>query len=106
MAIHAGMKEWSVLNVEIVTKDVPPGWHGPGTEKPFRSWKADLESWARIASYTDDESKISAVEFRVNVLVKDKIQSFPVFPGILAASVAYDRWVQGGAPPIGSAGSR
>ena len=28
--MHAGMKSWEELGIDVVTKDVPPGWLGQG----------------------------------------------------------------------------
>ena len=89
-SLTQGLKDWKNLDVGMVTKDIPPGWHGPGTERTFRQWKADLESWKRIASYDDDEGKIGAVEFRVPDDIKEKIRTFGRFPGVEAAAAAFE----------------
>ena len=93
MAVHAGMKEWSNLDPSVVTKDIPPGWRGHGSERTFRMWKADLESWNRIASYDNVPAKISAIEFRVPEEIKEKIRQFPPYPGLLPARAAFEQWL-------------
>ncbi len=87
MAVHAGMKGWNQLPINVVTKDIPPGWGGPGTEKTFRAWRDDLRSWMKICNYDTNDAAISAVEFRGAEAAED-VEAAALLPPPMSCSVS------------------
>ena len=79
MSVGSG-QAFNQLPWSFVNKDIPPGWHGPGTERTFVQWFDDLKRWKKLNSYDNDESRISALEFRVSEDVKAKMSTFPPRP--------------------------
>ena len=72
-----GQMAWNMLPFTFVSKDIPPGWGGPGTERTFKTWLEDLKRWRKLNSYDNNDARCSAVEFRVPDEIKRKITSFP-----------------------------
>jgi len=71
---------WSHLPSDAVSKDIAPGWLGPGTSEDYKRWKQDCQDWKDLCSYDTARQQVKAITFRVPASVKQIIQGFPELP--------------------------
>ena len=71
---------WSHLPSDNVSKDIAPGWGGPGSGEDYRLWKRDVTDWRDLCSYDGEKRQVKAVIFRLPHAVKKISQGFPARP--------------------------
>jgi hypothetical protein len=76
----AGPRDWINLPPNAYSKDVPPGWLGPGTEPSYEKYKKDIEDWLLLGGYNNESSSLAAIRMRLPVSIKETTQKFDEMP--------------------------